>query len=68
MGIVEVLARVICRLAAGIIKVVEHEVHIICLLNLQVIIDLHVAVHFNLNVGVGLPGQSTRLREVTWLS
>ncbi len=47
-----------------VVEVVEHQVHVRSLLPLQVVYDGLVTMHFNLDVGFCLPGQSTWFVEL----
>ena len=67
--VVKILSRVVgLRLPAHrrrrVIEVVEHQVHVFLLFALQVVVDLHVSVHLDFDVGVRLAGKRARLREV----
>ena len=51
---VEILRRVVCRTKRRPIEVIEHQIHILSLLVLQVISNLNVTVHLDLDVRVSL--------------
>ena len=55
VGLVEVLRSVVCAAKRRSVEVIEHQVHIFCLLVLQVVSDLDVSVHLNFDVSIGLP-------------
>ena len=52
--LVKVLRGVIRRAERGAIEVVKHQVHVLSLLVLEVVANLDIAVHLDLDVGVGL--------------
>ena len=51
---IEVLGRVVGWTKGRPIKVVKHQIHVLCLFVLKVISDLDVPVHFYFDVGVSL--------------
>ena len=63
--LIEVLCRVVCRAERRAVEVVEHQVHVLSLLVLQIVAYLDVTVHLDLDVGISLPGQGPRLCEAT---
>jgi len=63
VALVEVLAGAVLVLG-GAVEVVEHEVHVLPLFSLQVVLDVFVPVHLDLDVGVRLPRKRPRLREL----
>ena len=63
--LVEVLCRIVCRAERRAVEVVEHQVHVLSLLVLQVVAYLDVTVHLDLDVGISLPRQGSWLCEST---
>jgi hypothetical protein len=52
--LVEVLGCIVRAAEGGAIEVVEHQVHIFCLLILKVVADFDIPVHLDFDVGVRL--------------
>ena len=63
-GLVEVLRGVYYGAHGGTVEVIKHQIHILLLLDLQVVSDFDVPVHFDFDVSVSLARQSTWLREL----
>lgn len=63
--LVKVLSCVVCRAKRRAIKVVEHQIHVLCLLVLQIVTNLYVPMHLYFDMCISLPGQSSRLRKAT---
>jgi hypothetical protein len=59
----EVLRRVVLDPERGPVEIIEHQVHILALLHLQVVANFDVAVDLNFNVRVGLTRKGSRLGE-----
>ena len=62
---IEVLGRVIGWTKGRPVKVIEHQIHVLCLFVLKIISDLDVSVHFYLDMGVSLSRQCPRLRKAS---
>ena len=63
--LVEVLGCVVRRAERAAVEIVEHQVHILSLLVLQIVSNLNVSMHLNFNMGVSLARQGTRFSKAT---
>ena len=63
--LVKVLGCVVCSAKGRAIEVIEHQIHVLCLLVLQVVANLYVTMHLYFDMCISLPRQSSRLREAT---
>ena len=50
-------------LRSTIVEIIEHQIHILLFLHLEVIVDFGISVHLNFNVSVRLSAQSPWLRK-----
>lgn len=67
-GLEEVLRCVVLGSEGRAVEIVEHEVHVLAFLDLQIIADLNVPMNLDLNVRVCLTRQGSRFRKPSKLN